>query len=118
MWSWNEKLASLEESLKKGEYLVVIDTTAVSKRDREDAYISDDPITFEQATTILKDTKRHGQVSVFTVDREDALNVMKASMDGKEPYETKDSKGLFDFPGRCFLRSKNGKREPKVIYLN
>ena len=106
------------DSLKKGEYHVVIDTTAVSKRDREDAYISDDPITFEQAATILKDTKRHGQVSVFTVDREDALNVMKASMDSKEPYETKDSKGLFDFPGRCFLRSKNGKREPKVIYLS
>ena len=104
------------DSLKKGEYRIVIDTTAVSKRAREDAYMSEEPISHDQAVTILKDSKRQGQVSIFTVDREDALAIIKDAMDGRDPYETRNSDGLFDFPGRCFLRSKKGTKEPKVIY--
>jgi len=104
------------ESVKKGEYYIVIDPTAVSKRGKEDAYMSEEPVSYDQALTILKDQKRHGQVSVYTVDREDALRVMRDALDGKEPYETKDSEGLFSFSGKCLLRSKKGAKEPKIIY--
>ena len=96
---------------------MVIDPTAVSKRDREDAYMSEEPISYEQALTILRDSSRQGQVSVFTADRGDALKVMRDAIGGREPFETRDSDGLFSFPGRCLLRTRADRRKPKVIYL-